>query len=244
VRPGSTRVARFLRTTNVRPGPPWPPRLSRASGSSPAQAVWSPAMGTADRVQERRRAAALARHYRDEEGLSVADIARRLGRAPATVRAYLYDPTGDKARAVKRRYQGVCRGCGAPTAARGGKGDAYEHCNCAVIPARSRRPGRGSGCATRCTRGGPGMAVRRRRRTGLAPTPTGEEARPLKRLRDGNWPAPSTVTDLYGTGPPRRPTPSPTTKSDREGGIAGLARYLSGKDGRAACPTREPGRPR
>jgi Sigma-70, region 4 len=42
-----------------------------------------------DRVHERRRAVALARHYRDEEGLSIAEIARRLGRAEATVKAYL-----------------------------------------------------------------------------------------------------------------------------------------------------------
>ena len=41
----------------------------------------------------RRRAAALARHYRDQEGLSIAEIARRLGRAQATVKAYLYDPS-------------------------------------------------------------------------------------------------------------------------------------------------------
>jgi hypothetical protein len=34
-----------------------------------------------DRVAERRRAAALARHYRDAEELSIAEIARRLGRA-------------------------------------------------------------------------------------------------------------------------------------------------------------------
>ena len=46
-----------------------------------------------DRVQERRRAVALARHYRDEECLSIAEIARRLGRAEATVKAYLYDPS-------------------------------------------------------------------------------------------------------------------------------------------------------
>jgi len=46
-----------------------------------------------DRVQERRRAAALARHYRDQEGLSIAEIARRLGRAQATVKAYFYDPS-------------------------------------------------------------------------------------------------------------------------------------------------------
>ena len=74
-----------------------------------------------DRVAERRRAAQLARHYRDQEGLSIAEIARRLGRAQATIKSYLYDPTGDKARAVKARYRGVCRGCGAPTAPRNGK---------------------------------------------------------------------------------------------------------------------------
>ena len=42
-----------------------------------------------DRVRERRRAAQLARHYRDQEGLSIAEIARRLGRAEATIKAYL-----------------------------------------------------------------------------------------------------------------------------------------------------------
>jgi hypothetical protein len=46
-----------------------------------------------DRVSERRRAAQLARHYRDQEGLTIAAIARRLGRAEATVKAYLYDPS-------------------------------------------------------------------------------------------------------------------------------------------------------
>ena len=70
-----------------------------------------------DRVSERRRAAQLARHYRDQEGLTIAEIARRLGRAEGTVKAYLYDPLGDKAREVKARYRGVCRGCGAPTRA-------------------------------------------------------------------------------------------------------------------------------
>jgi predicted transcriptional regulator len=48
-------------------------------------------MTAVDRVNERRRAAALARHYRDEEGLPIQEIARRLGRAEATVKAYLYD---------------------------------------------------------------------------------------------------------------------------------------------------------
>src|SRR5947199_31703 len=80
------------------------------------------------RVLERRRAVALARHYREFEGLSIRQIADRLGRSPATVKAYFYDPTGEKARAVKTRYVGVCRGCGAYTQPRNGKGDAYAYC--------------------------------------------------------------------------------------------------------------------
>ena len=48
-------------------------------------------MPASDRVRERRQAVALARPYRDEESLSIAEIARRLGRAEATVKAYLYD---------------------------------------------------------------------------------------------------------------------------------------------------------
>ena len=46
-----------------------------------------------DRVAERRRAVQLARHYREAEGLSITQIAQRLGRSPATVKAYFYDPT-------------------------------------------------------------------------------------------------------------------------------------------------------
>ena len=58
------------------------------------------------RVLERQRAVALARHYREFEGLSIRQIADRLGRSPATIKAYFYDPTGEKARAVKARYRG------------------------------------------------------------------------------------------------------------------------------------------
>jgi hypothetical protein len=56
-----------------------------------------------DRVQERRRAVALARHYRDEECLSIAGIARQLGRADSTVKAYLYDPSDDNKRPTDGR---------------------------------------------------------------------------------------------------------------------------------------------
>src|ERR1700759_3913250 len=81
-----------------------------------------------ERVAERCRAVAFARHFREAEGLSIRQIAGRLGRSPATVKAYFYDPTGEKARAVKARYVGVCRGCGAYTQPRNGKGDAYRYC--------------------------------------------------------------------------------------------------------------------
>ena len=92
-----------------------------------------------DRVLERRRAVALARHYREFEGLSIRQIADRLGRSPATVKAYFYDPTGEKARAVKARYVGVCRGCGAYTQPRNGKGDAYAYCKACHPGAIERR---------------------------------------------------------------------------------------------------------
>lgn len=46
-----------------------------------------------DRVLERRRAVTLARHFREAEGLSIAQIAERLGRSPTTIKAYFYDPS-------------------------------------------------------------------------------------------------------------------------------------------------------
>jgi hypothetical protein len=99
---------------------------------------------------------------------------------------------------VKRRYQGVCRGCGAPTAARGGKGDAYEYCKrChpgAIAPTRTREWVRCSMREWRQRYGRPPSSTdwsrtHARRRGGQA----------LKRLRDGDWPPSSTVIDMYGT---------------------------------------------
>ena len=152
----------------------------------------------AGRVLERRRAVALARHYREFEGLSIRQIADRLGRSPATVKAYFYDPTGEKARAVKARYAGVCRGCGAYTQSRNGKGDAYAYC-------KACHPG---AIARRWSREGVLDAMREwqvlfdrlpssydwsrthaRRRGGDA----------LARLAVEAWPAASVVTDIFGT---------------------------------------------
>ncbi len=151
-----------------------------------------------DRVTERRRAAALARHYRDVEELSIAEIARHLGRAPATVKAYLYDPTGEKARAVKARYRGYCRTCGADTSPRNGKGDAYLYC-------RRCRPG---AATPKWTRARVRDAMRRWAELyGRAPSSYDwsrtharrHGAHAMRRLEDGDWPAPATVGSLYGT---------------------------------------------
>jgi hypothetical protein len=151
-----------------------------------------------DRVAERRRAVALALHYRDAEGLSIAQIAERLGRSPATVKAYFYDPTGDKARAVKARYVGVCRGCGAYTQPRNGKGDAYAYCNCCRPGAIERRWTRELVISAmlqwrerygRMPSSYDWSRAHARRRGGAA----------LERLARGEWPAASVVSNLFAT---------------------------------------------
>ena len=158
----------------------------------------SPSSSVRDRVHERRRAVALARHFREAEGLSIAQIADRLGRSPATIKAYFYDPTGDKARAVKARYQGLCRGCGAYTQPRNGKGDAYAYC-------KRCHPG---AITPRWPRELVLEAMREwRDRYGRLPSSYDwsrtharrREGEGLKRLDAGEWPAPSVVSALFGT---------------------------------------------
>jgi AraC-like DNA-binding protein len=151
-----------------------------------------------DRVLERRRAVALAQHYREFEGLSIRQIADRLGRSPATVKAYFYDPTGEKARAVKARYVGVCRGCGAYTQPRNGKGDAYAYCKACHPGAIERRWTREVVLAAmrewrdrygRLPSSYDWSSTHARRRGGQA----------LERLRSGDWPAASVVASLFGS---------------------------------------------
>jgi AraC-like DNA-binding protein len=151
----------------------------------------------ADRVVERRRAVVLARHYREAEGLSIVQIAGRLGRSPATIKAYFYDPTGEKARAVKARYQGVCRGCGAYTQPRNGKRDAYAYCKACHPGAIQRRWTRDRVLdAMRAWQARYGRwpssydwsRTHARRRGGEA----------LERLSGGDWPPASVVTRVFG----------------------------------------------
>lgn len=157
-----------------------------------------PSPARCDRVLECRRAVALARHFREAENLSINQIARRLGRSPATIKAYFYDPTGEKARAVKARYVGLCRSCGAYTQPRNGKGDAYAYCKACHPGATRARWSRELVIAA---------MVEWRRRYGRLPTSCdwsrtharrrGGEA--LGRLADGSWPAASVVGRVFGS---------------------------------------------
>jgi AraC-like DNA-binding protein len=140
----------------------------------------------------------LARHFREAEGLSIRQIAGRLGRSPATVKAYFYDPTGEKARAVKVRYVGVCRGCGAYTQPRNGKGDAYAYCKACHPGAIERRWTRERVVAA---------MLEWRARYGRLPSSydwsrthavrRGGDA--LARLSQGYWPSASSVSSLFAT---------------------------------------------
>lgn len=78
----------------------------------------SPATSTAayDRVIERRRAVALARHFREAEGFSIKQIADRLGRSPATVKAYFYDPSDVSKRPTRSPRPKAWAVCLAPPA--------------------------------------------------------------------------------------------------------------------------------
>jgi hypothetical protein len=106
------------------------------------------------------------------------------------------DPTGEKTRAVKARYVGVCRGCGADTQPRNGKGDAYAYCKACHPGAIERR----------WTREGVVDAMLDwLRRYGRLPSSydwsrtyarrRGGEA--LRRLNEGSWPSASVVTSVY-----------------------------------------------
>jgi hypothetical protein len=109
-----------------------------------------------------------------------------------------WDPTGEKARAVKARYAGACRGCGAYTQPRNSKGDAHAYCKACHPGAIKRRWTRERVLAA--------MGEWRSRYGGLPSSydwsrtharRRGGEA--LERLARGEWPAPSVVTRRFGT---------------------------------------------
>ena len=165
-----------------------------------------------DRVLERRRAVALASHFREVEGLSIAQIADRLGRSPATIKAYFYGPDGEKAHAVKARYQGYAAAA-APPPKRATARATPTNTARPAIPARSRERGHAIGCAKRCASGERNTANCRPHMTGHAPTRGREAARPWHDFRTatGRRRPPSQIS----TAPGRPHTPTRSQPAER-----------------------------
>jgi hypothetical protein len=148
------------------------------------------------REAQRERAAALCLHLYEVEGIGVEELARRLGRQPSTIRGYLNDPDGEKARRRKERYRGHCEICGSETSGGDGPGRALPVCR-RCRAAAGRRWDRERVLAA---------MARWERRYGRPPTSYDWNATTARRRgqgaarrwREGHWPAASTVSEVFG----------------------------------------------
>ena len=156
------------------------------------------------RSVERSRAVKLARYYRYEQHLTITQIARLLGRAPATISAYLYDPDGAKTKRVKRHYRGVCQKCGASTWGAGPSAAATLCARCNGAATRKWQPSQIEAAlrAWRAMFGKPASS------TDLSLTHARKAAvkdggvrlrRPQAGWSGGPWPTASVVQYHYGT---------------------------------------------
>jgi hypothetical protein len=144
----------------------------------------------------RKRNVLLAQHHR-QQGWSIAQIAHLLDRAPATIRSYLHDPTGAKAKRRKASYAGRCERCGTPTSGADGKDRAPRHCQRCKPQSRPRWTRELVRGAHRFWRERYGFiassvdwsATHAHRRGGAA----------LERYRSAHWPSQSVIRRLYGT---------------------------------------------
>jgi len=150
------------------------------------------------RVVERRRAVALATHYREAEGLSMAQTADRLGCSPATIKAYFYDPTGEKARGGQGALPGAVPRLRRVHAAANGKGDAYAYCKACHPGAIERRWTRRRVVdAMRVCENRYGQLPSSYDWPRMHATRRGGEA--IERFSIGDWPSARVVTDVYGS---------------------------------------------
>ena len=167
-----------------------------------------------DRVTERRRAAQLARHYRDQEGLAIADIARRLGRAEATVKAISTIRPAIRHARSRRAIAECAAAAGRPPRHGTARATPTRIAN-AAIPARSRRNGHGNGSAKQCAPGERATALRRPLTTGRARTHAGAAAKRSNDYAPENGPRRPLSSICTGAG--RRPSPTPSAAPKRSG---------------------------
>src|SRR4051812_37706887 len=150
----------------------------------------------AARQLTRRRNVLLAQHHRDQ-GWSIAQIAHLLDRAPATVRGYLHDPTGEKAKARKAGYAGTCERCGALTSGADGRDRASRHCQRCKPQSQPR-------WTHAMVRGAYHFWLERFGFVASSVDWSGTHARrrggdALERYRSARWPSQSVIRRLYGT---------------------------------------------
>ncbi len=123
-------------------------------------------------------------------------------------------PDRREGRAVKARYVGVCRGCGAYTQPRNGKGDAYAYCKACHPGAIERRWTRElviSAMLEWCERFGRMPSSYDWSRTHARRR--GKDA--ARRLAAGHWPSASVVTAVFGSWALAREAATEASSGDR-----------------------------
>ena len=186
-------------------------------GDEPLAALARPALGAVElhvgRVEVLLCAVALGADTDDGYGAVLSGHCGFLSVGGQVTPLELLDPTGEKARAVKARYVGVCRGCGAYTQPRNGKGYAYRYCKTChpgAIKARWTRELVVEAMHDWHARYGrlpssyDWSRTHARRRGGSA----------LRRLNDGGWPSASTVGAMFGGWSAARETAVTASLSD------------------------------
>lgn len=169
----------------------------------------------ATRALTRRRNVLLAQHHRDQ-GWSIAQIAHLLDRAPATVRGYLHDPNGEKAKHRKTSYAGTCERCGTPTSGADGKHRASRHCQRCKPQSRPR-------WTRELVRGAHRFWLERFGFVASSVDWSGTHARrrggnALERYRSARWPSQSVIRRLYGTSAAARADAFPAARENARGG--------------------------
>ena len=151
----------------------------------------------------------IAQHHR-QQGWSIAQIARLLDRAPATVKGYLHDPTGEKAKARKAGYAGTCERCGAPTSGADGKGRASRHCQRCKPQSRPRWTRETVRGAHRFWHERYGFIASSVDWSGTHARRRGGQA--LERYQSARWPSGPVIRRLYGSHTAARADAFPATQ--------------------------------
>jgi hypothetical protein len=218
----------------ARPGEPGSIVVCASAASTSGTSA--PATDTPRRALERRRNVLLAHHHR-QQGWSIAEIAHLLDRAPATVRGYLHDPTGEKDERRKASYAGTCERCGTPTSGANGKGRASRYCQRCKPQSRARWTRQKVRGAHRFWLERFGFVASSVDWSGTHARQRGDGA--LERYRSARWSSQSVIRRLYGTPAAARDDAFPPLASDSS---ANTPRFSSNVDMDSCASDARPGK--